>query len=67
MRVKDSHLAAAIAFAAAFALLAPGVQAQHRGAVDFHGRDFGHFSHGDLTTWHGGHWVNDWHDGRFAR
>jgi hypothetical protein len=37
--------------------------AQHR---DYHGRDYGHFSHDDQLRWRGGRWIHDWHDGRFG-
>ncbi len=55
---------------------APALAQQHgapgrgapRGAPgrDFHGRDFGHFSRGELGLWRGGRWVHDWHDGRYG-
>ncbi len=66
MKMKNCHFASLLALGAGFALLANGAEAQHRAAPDFHGRDFGHFSRGDVATWRGGHWVQDWHDGRFA-
>ena len=33
---------------------------------DFHGRDFGHFRPEELALWRGGHWIHDWHGGRFG-
>jgi hypothetical protein len=56
---------AAVALLAAFAVSAPSAQAQHRGG-DFHGRDFHHFTPSERQAWVGGHWVNGWHDNRFA-
>ena len=55
----------AVALLAASAVHVPSAQAQHRGA-DFHGRDFGHFTPFERQAWRGGHWVNGWHDNRFA-
>jgi hypothetical protein len=52
---------------ALYALPIAGAKAQrgmHGG--DFHGRDFGHFSAGDMRVWRGGGWRHDWHDGRFG-
>jgi hypothetical protein len=55
------------ALAVACALLVPPAQAQ-RGPQghDFHGRDFGHFSPGELRGWRNGAWRHEWHDGRYA-
>lgn len=61
------YLAAAVCFVAFPALLESDAQAQPRdGGRDFHGRDFGHFSPSERAAWVGGHWVHDWHNGRFA-
>jgi hypothetical protein len=66
---------ASTALIAAFALIATPVHAQPHGAPhgggayrgpDFHGRDYGHFSPAERGIWRSGHWVHDWHDGRFA-
>ena len=61
------RLATALGLAAMAVSFVSLAQAQPRGHVpDFHGRDFGHFAPHERTVWEGGHWVHDWHDGRFA-
>jgi len=47
-------------------LFGSSARAQQHGGHDFHGRDYGHFAPGERSLWHGGRWVHDWHDGRFA-
>lgn len=51
---------------AVIAMTVPAEAQQHRGAPDFHGRDYRHFGPHDRGLWHGGVWVHDWHDGRYA-
>ena len=65
MHSRKRYLGSVMTLVLGFALTAPAAEAQHR-APDFHGRDLGHFNHGEIATWRGGHWVHDWHDGRFA-
>lgn len=65
-------LSYAVGIAAILALGSPYAQAQEHhggpggGHVDFHGRDFGHFSPHEQAFWRSGRWVRDWHDGRFG-
>jgi len=40
--------------------------ARHVPRQDFHGRDFHHFAPRERAHWRGGHWVQDWHGGRYA-
>ena len=65
--IKTLRMAAFAAAATLAVSVAPAL-AQHRDfhGHDFHGRDFHHFSRGDLSVWRGGHWVHDWHDGRYG-
>ena len=65
MRILKQALIA-LSIAVALGIAAPGVEAQHRGAPDFHGRDFHHFDARERAIWRGGAWVHDWHDGRYG-
>jgi hypothetical protein len=52
-------------------VIAPEAQADthsHSGehGRNFHGSDFSGFTPKERSRWQGGHWVHDWHDGRFA-
>lgn len=40
--------------------------ARHVPYQDLHGRDFHHFAPRERAHWRGGHWVQDWHGGRYA-
>lgn len=40
--------------------------APHRPGPSFYGRQYHSFSRHERSVWHGGRWVRDWHDGRFA-
>lgn len=57
----------AFGMVSALSLLAANAEARPAGhGHDFHGRDFHGFNHGELGLWRGGHWIHDFHDGRFA-
>lgn len=66
MRVRTCLYLACTVVAAA-GLVGFEARAQPSGhGHDFHGRDFHGFSREERGIWERGHWIHDWHDGRFA-
>src|SRR5208282_2127795 len=64
---KWTYLTGAVCLVALLGLPVSATQAQDPGhGRDFHGRDFGHFNPGERSLWQGGHWIHDWHNGRYA-
>jgi hypothetical protein len=43
-----------------------GAQARHYHEGYFYGRSFDSLGPRDLGLWRGGHWVHDWHGGRYG-
>ncbi len=71
MRKRVLSLLVSLAVGTLFVSAASPGQAQNRWhhsphGHDFHGRDYYRFSPYERRLWVGGHWIHDWHDGRFA-